>query len=157
MQRIAPLLTAAALVVAVANLSAQKPNFAGNWIRITDPNAPTMGGRGGPPDALTIEQDSTTLAVTFVAGRGKNVVNLDGSETKRTLVEGDGSRSEYTSHAAWNGSTLVVTSIRAHNGTSSTATFSYSLDASGHLAVVIALPALGGRPPMNVSASYRKA
>ena len=39
-------LTAAALVVGAANLSAQTPNFAGTWTRIVDPNAPAMGGGG---------------------------------------------------------------------------------------------------------------
>ena len=151
------LVTAASLLVGAANAGAQTPNFAGSWTRIADPNAPAMGG-AGVPDSLTIAQDAKTLTIITHWMRGndvQSVFNLDGTESKNTTTEGDGIQAEYVSHTKWDGSELVVTSVRHVNGASSSATFTYALDASGNLIVAVTLPVRGGGPP-SVSASYKR-
>ena len=148
-------LTAAALVVGAANLGAQTPNFAGNWTRIVDPNAPATGG--GAPDAMTIAQDAKTMTMTLQGMNGNNVTivyNLDGTDTRRTMTDGDGNRSETVMHAKWDASKLVVTMTR--DASDAHATFVYSLDAAGHLVLVVTLPSPSGGDPVIHTVSYRK-
>ena len=153
------LFTVAALMVGSERLPAQTPNFAGTWTRIVDPNAPARGA-AGLPDGLTIAQDSKTLTIVVhpMGSRDvRSVFNLDGTDSEQTITEGDGTPSDYVSRAKWDGSRLVVTRVRKRNGTSSTATFAYSLDATGHLVVVVRLPPPStGADPVTLTASFQK-
>ena len=153
MRRTVFVLTAAALVVGAENLGSQTPNFAGNWTRIVDANAPAMGG--GAPDAMTIVQDAKAVMITGQSmGRNdsKLVFNLDGTDSKKMMTDGNGNEFELVTRAKWEGSTLVTTMSDA----SATATFAYSLDASGHLVLVATLPAPGGGKPVIHTVSYKK-
>ena len=157
MRHAAFFLTAAALVVGAANLSAQTPSFAGTWTRIVDPNAPaTGGGNGGAPDALMIVQDSKAVTMTEQSMGGNDVTdvyNLDGTDSKKMMTDGNGNQFELVTHAKWDGSTLVTTMTR---DSSAPATFAYSLDASRHLVVVATLPRRGGGKPVTITVSYKK-
>jgi hypothetical protein len=158
MRRTALFLTAAALVVGAANLSAQAPNFAGTWTLIVDPNAPAMGGgRGGPPGPMTIVQDSKTLSITRSMGGNdvKTVYNLDGTDSKNMQMGRDGPV-EVISHAKWDGSKLVVTTTRDMGGTSVTVTAAYSLDATGNLTIANTAPPRGGGDAVTTTRSYKK-
>jgi len=112
-----------ALSVAVAAASA-KPDFSGRWTV----EAPTAAGagRGGPGrgdmgsgwgSTITITQDAGRLTVEYVFfGLGdlqpplKFVYALDGSETKNSVMMGRGVQ-EQISKTAWDGDTLVITTI----------------------------------------------
>jgi hypothetical protein len=124
MKRAAVLVSALALVVYAAGLSAQaKPNFAGKWTMQMDPNAAPpaggggggcgRGGRGGGPVSgmeVTITQDANTLTIDKMQGQNpvKLTYKLDGSDSKNT-VQGRGGAVEQTSKAAWEGSKLTIT------------------------------------------------
>ncbi len=159
MRRAELFVTTAALVVGAANLRAQTPNFAGTWTRIVDASAPAAN-IAGEPDALTIVQDSNTLTMTQQMTRGSApglVFNLDGTDRKTMTRNRDGDQSETVTRAKWDGSTFVETVIRNLNGASVvSATFALSLDASGHLVVVVTRTPLGGGNPVTTTSSFKK-
>src|SRR5687767_992548 len=104
---------ALSLVFAASIAQAQdKPNFSGSWTLVADPNAPApgRGGGGGLGQAATLTQDAKTLTITRTTQNGevKTVFNLDGSESKNMMM-GRGGQTEQVSKAAWEGTTLVVT------------------------------------------------
>lgn len=157
MRRTAFFLTAAALIVGAANVGAQTPNFTGTWTRIADSNAPTTGGRGATPLSMTIAQDSKAMTMMETGVDGpKFVFNIDGTDSKATATDGDGNPSEVITRGKWDGSTFVATMIRHSNGTSVPATYACSLDASGHLVVVVNLQPPGGGAPVTMTSSYTK-
>lgn len=103
----------------VSAATAQQPNFAGRWIAAPD----SAGGRGpatGNPGSgwgtpLTITQDGTRLTVEYpffsrydMQPPLRFIFSLDGTETTNTVMMGLGVQ-EQVSHAAWTGTTLVIT------------------------------------------------
>ena len=134
----------ATLVIAGASMSAQsKPNFAGKWTLVPDPNAATAGGgrgrgmAGGLGPELTLAQDDKTLTVTTnnpQMGELKTVYNLDGSESKNPLNFG-GQSVDRVSKVKWDGAKLVITTTVNFNGTPAETTQSWMLDGSGNLVV----------------------
>ncbi|HEY3933127.1 MAG TPA: hypothetical protein VGL65_00770 [Gemmatimonadales bacterium] len=159
MRHAALFLTAAALAVGAANVHAQTPNFAGVWTRLADSGAAAAGGdNGGAPDGLTIVQDSKTLTMDAQTARGSEttfVFNLDGIDNKTTLTDGNGNQFDLVTRAKWDGSTLRATMTRDLGGAAFVVTFAFSLDAPGHLVVVVSQTPPGG-DPMTRSSSYRK-
>ena len=133
--------TAAVLTSSLAVLAQTRPNFAGKWTLVPDPNAAAAGGRGrgmagGLGQTFTATQDEKTLTVvsTTQMGEIKAVYNLDGSATKNpiTLV---GQTVERTSKVKWDGARLIVTSISNFQGNAAETTQVWSLDKSGSLTV----------------------
>ena len=165
MRRNTLVLGALSLVLAASTALAQdKPNFSGSWTRVVDPNAPAPtgrggrgGGRGGLGAAATLAQDDKTLTITRTtqAGETKTVYNLDGSDSKNTMMMG-GNQMEQVSKAMWEGSKLVVTTNYEFNGNPITTTQSFTLDASGQLVVEATAPGRGGGAPVTTTVTYKK-
>jgi len=160
MRRNALILGALSLVFAATTAKAQdKPNFAGSWALVVDPNAPApgRGGGGGLGQAATITQDAKTLTITRTTQNGeiKIVYNLDGSESKNMMM-GRGGQTEQISKAAWEGNTLVVTTNYTMGEAAVTRTQKFSLDASGQLVVATTAPGRGGGEPTTTTQTYKK-
>ncbi len=135
MRRAALFLTAAALVVSAANLSAQTVNFSGAWTPVVDPNAGGGGGgggrgRGGAAGPITITMDAKTMTITRTQGGNevKTVYNLDGTDSKNSQMGPGGAATEVVSHAKLDGGKVIVTTTQDRNGTSVTNTVTYWLD-----------------------------
>lgn len=133
MRRSALFLTAAALVVGAANLSAQTVNFSGTWTPVVDPNAPPPQGRGGGggngPMTITMDAKTMTITRTTQAGETKTVYNLDGSDSKNTMAGRNGAAGvEVISKAKLDGGKVIVSTTRDFNGTANTTTDTYWLD-----------------------------
>lgn len=164
MRRNALIVGALSLVFAASVAQAQdKPNFAGSWTRVDDPNAPAAGGRGGGRGGLgmaaTLTQDAKTLTITRTtqAGEIKTVYNLDGSDSKNTMMMGrSGNSVEQISKATWEGNTLVVTTNYTMGENAITTTQKFSLDASGQLVVATTSPGRGGGEPVTTTLTYKK-
>lgn len=163
MRRNALILGALSLVFAATTAAAQdKPNFAGAWTLVQDPNAAGGGGgRGGGGGGLgmggTITQDAKMLTITRTTQNGevKVVYNLDGSDSKNMMM-GRGGQTEQISKATWDGNTLVVTTSFTMGENAVTRTEKYSLDASGQLVVATTAPGRGGGEPMTTTRMYKK-
>jgi len=118
-------------VLSITLAAQPKPDFSGQWTSAPAPAAVGEGGqrgaRGGGRGArsgdmgsgwgspLTITQDEARLTVEYVFfARGdlqpplRFVYNLDGTETTNAVTMGRGLQ-EQRSTAAWQGSTLVIT------------------------------------------------
>jgi hypothetical protein len=120
----------AAAVLAVATVAwAQKPDFSGTWT--LDPaSAPAGGGggggrgggRGGLGPGATVKQTATELTIERTMGDNKvtTTYNLDGSESKNTMMGRGGESMEVVSTAKWDGPKLVITTKTA-NGESTQA------------------------------------
>jgi hypothetical protein len=164
-------LVASALTIAfgAADLSAQaKPDFAGKWVlepaaaAAPAAGAPAGGGRGGRGgglgQALTVTQDATTLTLDYTAGGPtptpvKLVYKLDGSPNSNS-VPARGEMVVQTSKAAWEGSTLVITTTTA-NGEQKRV---FALD-GGNLKVTTTNPGnpnFGDGQPTTTTATYKK-
>jgi hypothetical protein len=108
-----------------AGSASAKPDLSGRWT--TEVAPPAAGaGRGGPGrgdmgsgwgSTITIAQDASRLTVEYIFfGRGdlqpplKFVYALDGSEMKNSVMMGRGVQ-EQVSKTAWEGDTLVITTI----------------------------------------------
>lgn len=121
-------LTGAVLAAAVAfsatAAAAQKPDFSGKWTVDTEKTQaanPGQPGGGGPPGGgmgggrgfgagpMTVKQDAATLTTERETPNGvmSTVYKLDGTETVTTTQRG-----EQKNKAAWEGSTLVITTTR---------------------------------------------
>jgi hypothetical protein len=175
MRKLAIAMTAAAVIIGAAGLSAQgKPNFAGKWTLQADPNAAApaagagggqrgggggggrMGGGGGVGFACgmecTIAQDATSLTLTRTgpAGEIKAVFKLDGSESKNSVAMGQMTM-DAVSKATWEGNKLVVTTTADMGGQAMTSKATLSLDATGNMVV----EREGGRGPM-APQTYKK-
>lgn len=146
MKRVTTLIAVLSLIAAsVSTVMAQaptKPNFAGKWTLVPDPNAPAAaggrgrGGFGGLGQGGSIEQNDKTLTVTTTtqAGESKAVYNLDGTESKNPLNFGNQSI-DRVSKVKWDGAKLVITTTTNFNGNPNESTQTWSLDASGSLVI----------------------
>ena len=155
MRRTALVLTAAAMVTGATSLDAQTPSFAGVWTRIADSSAPAPAGA---PDALTIVQDSKALTMDAQNARGNETTftfNFDGTDSRKTMTDGNGNQFDLVTRAKWDGSTLRATMTRNPGGTGAIVTFAIALDASGHLVVATSHTPPGG-DPITMTSSYKK-
>ena len=108
----------AAAILAVATVAwAQKPDFSGTWT--PDPAASgapagTGGGGGGrgPGGPMTVKQTADTLTIETEGRQGPQTraFKLDGSETKVTMGQNEG-----TAVAKWDGNKLVITTKIGEN------------------------------------------
>lgn len=134
-----PFMTAVAMWLCITTgLSAQAPSFAGRWT--TDPDPAAVSAAGGQPGAagqrrggggargrgdmgsgwgstITITQDEARLVVEyafFTRGDMQPPLRfsyaLDGSETRNTVMMGQGMQLQ-TSKTAWSVGTLVITTV----------------------------------------------
>jgi hypothetical protein len=115
---------ALAIQVGGAVAHAQQPNFAGRWALVPDSTPPgtnasaTPGSPGsGWGTPLTIVQDSARLTVEYpffsrydLQPPLQFVYALNGTETKNTVMMGNGFQEQFC-RAAWSGSTLVLTTV----------------------------------------------
>ena len=113
-------MTIAKILLIVALFVQEHPNVAGQWTLA--PETPTgnrgpargdMGSGWGSP--ITVTQDANKLTVEYAFfGRGdmqpplKFVFALDGSESKNTVMMGNGIQSQ-VSKSRWEGNKLVIT------------------------------------------------
>lgn len=138
MKRSTALMLVLALVMPAAGLVAQaKPNFAGKWTLVPDPNAlPGGQGRGGLGQSITIEQTDKTVTViaTTQMGETKAVYNLDGSETKNPLTFQDNTI-DRVSTVKWDGEKLVLNTKYTFDGNTFESVQTWSLDSPGNLIV----------------------
>ena len=145
MRRALSVLVVLTLVAGAAAAASQaKPNFAGKWTLVPDPNAaaPTgrgggrMGGFGGLGQGGSVEQNDKTLTIVSTGPQGetKTVYNIDGSESKNPLTF-NGNTIDRVSKAKWDGTKLVITTTTNFNGTPIESTQNWSLDATGNLIV----------------------
>ncbi len=163
MRRNALIVGALSLVFAASIAQAQdKPNFAGSWALVVDPNAPPPTGRGGGGggglgQAATLTQDAKTLTITRTTQNGevKTVFNLDGSDSKN-MMQGRGGQTEQVSKAVWDGNKLVVTTSFTMGENAVTRTQAFTLDASGQLVVSTTAPGRGGGEPTTTVMTYKK-
>lgn len=162
MRKNALIVGALSLVFATSVAQAQeKPNFAGSWTQVVDPNAAGGGGGGGRGGALlgqaaTVTQDATTLTITRTTQNGevKLVYSLDGSDSKN-MVMGRSGQTEQVSKAVWDGNTLVITTNLMMGETAATRTQTLTLDGSGQLVVTSSGPGRGGEV-MTTTQTYKK-
>ena len=160
MKRLLALTVIAALFTSsLAVLAQTRPNFAGKWTLVPDPNA-AAGGRGrgmagGLGQAFTATQDEKTMTVvsTTQMGEIKSVYNLDGSETKNPITLG-GQTVDRTSKVKWDGAKLIVTSTSNFQGNAAETTQVWSLDAAGTLTVESTNNFSG--TPTTTKAQYKK-
>lgn len=161
MRRNALILGALSLVFAATTAQAQdKPNFAGSWTLVVDPNAPApgRGGGGGLGQAATITQDAKALTITRTTQNGevKTVINLDGTESKNMMMGRGGTQTEQISKAHWDGTKLVVTTSFTMGDAQVERKQAFQLDASGQLVVETTSPGRGGGEPMTIKQTYKK-
>lgn len=163
MRKNALIVGALSLVFAASVAQAQdKPNFAGSWTQVVDPNAAGGGGGGGGRggallgQAATVTQDAKTLTITRTTQNGevKLVYNLDGSESKNMMM-GRGGQTEQVSKAVWDGNKLVITTTMTMGENTMTRTQTLTLDASGQLVVTSTGPGRGGEVMTNTQ-TYKK-
>ena len=138
------ILATAVLAVATLAFAQAKPDFSGSWAPEAAPDAAAGGGGRGGGGPMTVKQSATELSVER-AGRGggapvTTVYKLDGSETKITMGQGEG-----TATAKWDGNKLVITTKIGEN----TNTQTWSLDAG-----VLTIDRTGGRGPSTMK--YKK-
>lgn len=100
----------------------QQPSFAGRWALAPDSARSGRGAVTGNPGSgwgtpLTITEGDTRLTVSYpffsrydMQPPLKFTYALDGSETRNTVMVGEGVLEQF-SHAAWNGASLVITTI----------------------------------------------
>jgi hypothetical protein len=118
------LICAMAIALRITSLAAQdKPDFSGQWT--IAPAAEPAGARGpargdmgsGWGSPLTVTQTADRLTVQYAFfGRGdmqpplKFIYALDGTETKNTVMMGQGIQGQI-SKTRWEGNKLVITTI----------------------------------------------
>jgi len=109
-----------------------------------------MGGGAGP---MTIVQDAKTMTITRTQGQNevKTVYNLDGSDSKNSVMGRGGDATDVISKAVWVGATLKVTTPGANGETVAV----YSLD-GGNLVIATTRPGRGGGDPTTQSVKYKK-
>jgi hypothetical protein len=144
---------------AVAMTAQSKPNFAGKWTLVPDPNAPAPTGRGrggGLGDVFSAEQTDKTLTVVTTnpqIGEVKAVYNLDGSESKNPISFG-GQSVDRVSKVKLDGAKLVISTTTNFNGNAAESTQTWSLDATGNLLVETTSNFSG--TPTTTKATYKK-
>jgi hypothetical protein len=114
----------ASSALAASTATAQQPNFAGRWAALPDSAppgttaSPTPGSPGsGWGTPLTITQDSARVTVEYqyfsrydLQPPVQLTYALNGAERRNTVMTGIGFQQQLT-RAAWNGSTLVLTTV----------------------------------------------
>jgi hypothetical protein len=161
MKRVVAAMVVLTLVAGAAAAIAQsKPNFAGKWTLVPDPNAPAPTGRGrgmgGLGQAFSAEQNDKTLTVVTTneqIGEIKAVYNLDGTESKNPISFG-GQSVDRVSKVKWDGAKLVITTTTNFNGNALESTQAWSLDATGNLVVESTSNFTG--TPTTTKATYKK-
>lgn len=154
-------LTLIAGAAAVMAQTPSKPNFAGKWTLVPDPNAPAPTGRGGGRggglgQVFSAEQNDKTLNVATTneqVGEIKAVYNLDGSESKNP-ISFNGQSVDRVSKAKWDGAKLVITTTINFNGNAVESTQAWSLDATGNLVVETTSSFTG--TPTTTKTTYKK-
>ena len=154
------------LLVSLTAVSVQAPpDFSGKWAAEGAP-AGDMGSGWGP--AITVTQDASRLTVEYAFfGRGdmqpplRFVYALDGSETKNSVMMGRGVQ-EQSSRAAWQGSTLVVTTTHPftdpQTGKPATMTVTQALTLESPATLIVETTRSGvlGGPPSTSRTIYKK-
>jgi hypothetical protein len=134
------LLLAAALALPAGVSAQSKPDFSGKWIQDMDKSDPMRGpGGGGPagPQAITVTQSATELAIERDTPNGpmKNVYKLDGTESENTTARGTSK-----TKSSWEGATLVTVGTQTMNMQGNDVTMEMkevrSIDADGTMLVV---------------------
>jgi hypothetical protein len=131
MRRVLLLALTAAIVLPFHARAQGKPDFSGTWMRDAAKSDQPMGrgGRGGAAvDSLTIAQ--TPAQLTEKRGELTLVYKLDGSASTNQMP-GRGGPQEVKSTAKWDGSKLVIESVRDFQGMSITQKETRSLSADG--------------------------
>ena len=169
----------AALFTAVSSVSAQTPDFSGQWTAEPPPPvAPQTPGKPGPPprgdmgggwgSPLTITQDASKLTVEHryfsnydIQPPLRYVYALDGSESRNTTMAGHVSQTRI-SRATWEGQTLVVVTQYAGVDPSSDTPFTtevttrVSLRSATELVVESSRAGVLGGKPTSARTVYRK-
>ena len=154
------------LLAALAVTSPQAaPDFSGRWAA-DQAAAAGMGSGWGP--SITVTQDTSRVTVEYVFfGRGdmqpplRFVYALDGSETKNSVMMGRGVQ-EQSSRAAWQGSTLVVTTTQPftdpQTGKPATMTVTQALTLESPATLIVETTRSGvlGGPPSTSRTIYKK-
>jgi hypothetical protein len=160
----------AAVAVMASNAFAQaKPDFAGTWNMVQDPAAQQAAGGGGRRGGgggggmgfagmtFTVAQDANTVTITST--RGENTVttkyNVDGSESKNSVMGRGGEAQEVVSIAKWDGNALVVSTTRQMGENAFTTTQKISLEGDA-LVVETTTPNRQGGDPIVRKATYKK-
>jgi len=138
------IIATAVLAVATIAFAQAKPDFSGSWAPDPPPAADAGGGggRGMGGGPMTVKQTATDLTVEREGRNGKTstTYKLDGSETKVTMGQAEG-----TASAKWDGNKLVITTKVGENANTQT----WSLDAG-----VLTIDRTGGRGPSTTK--YKK-
>ena len=163
MRRALALVSLVALSVGATTAQAQaKANFAGTWTVVADPAAPApapgRGGGGMLGQGATITQDAKAITITRTGPNGeiKSSYNIDGSESKNTVMGRGGAATEQTSLGKWDGNKFVITTSQSFNGNNFTTTTSMWLDANGNLVVEREQPGREGGAPTKTTQTYKK-
>ncbi len=123
------------LVVVAVAFAQGKPNFSGKWTpeQGAAPAGGGGGGRGMGGGPMTVTQTDKTLTTERTMGENtiKMVYNLDGSESKNSVMGRGGEATEQVSTAKWDGNKLLITTKTA-NGES---TQTWSMSADGKLQI----------------------
>jgi hypothetical protein len=171
MRRVAILVSAAAVVLFAAGLSAQgKPNFSGKWAvdaektAAANPAPPAGGGGGGGgragggrgggqagPITLTVDATSLTRATEGQNGPQSTTYKLDG--TAQTVTMG---QTEAKVTAKWDGNTIVIETTRDMQGTAVTTKAVYSMEGDW-LVIANTQPGRNGGEPTTRKTYYKKA
>ena len=113
-----------------------KPDFSGTWTLDASKSDAAMGRRGGAPAAsepIVVTQAANQL--TIKRGEQSLVYKLDGSETANQMP-GRGGPQEIKSKAHWEGSKLIIETMRDFQGMSITQKELRSLSADGKEMIV---------------------
>lgn len=137
------IIATAVFAVATLAFAQAKPDFSGTWSPEADPAAAAGGGGRGMGGPMTVKQTATDLTVERT-GRGggtqSTTYKLDGSETKVTMGQNEG-----TATAKWDGNKLVISTKAGEFATTQT----WSLDGG-----VLTIDRTGGRGPSTTK--YKK-
>ncbi len=133
MRRVLLLAVATAVILPFHARAQVKPDFSGTWTLDASKSDQPMGrgGRGGggaSTGPITITQNASTL--TQKRGELTLVYTLDGSASTNQMP-GPGGPQEVKSTAKWDGSKLVIETIRDFQGMSITQKETRSLSADG--------------------------
>ena len=162
----------AVLLVCLAALTQPAPDFSGRWTIPAPPaQAPNVSGDMGSGwgSTITVAQTASALTVEyafFTRGDMQPPMTftfaLDGSESKNTVMMGNGYQLE-RSKAVWEGQTLVITTLHAFTdpSTRKPATFEVtrklSLESPNALIVETTRGSALGGPPSATRVVYRRA
>jgi hypothetical protein len=163
----------AEILLVTALLAQESPNFAGQWVVASPaeqgnrgPARGDMGSGWGSP--ITITQDATRLTVEYAFfTRGdmqpplKFVFALDGTETKNTVMMGNGIQAQL-SKTRWDGARLVITTVHSflnpENGKPMTSEVRQTLSLeSGNLIVETARSGVLGGASSTTRSTYNRA